>query len=166
MKMSYRYKNGLLLLGSLLLLFLSNALAFQKTIAARESCQHLAAQLNLKEQAPERILKLKQKLAYYEQGLQQKPEDLLKRTSKACQQFDLRLQHFPKQQRKIEGEQLVLLNQIRVEGGFLNSLRLAEDLEQYGQLVALSFQKVKEKKSKRNQLVTDIYIQNIQKNAK
>ncbi len=97
-----------------------------------------------------------------------KQEDLLAIVSDICKEYKLNIFDIPKQLEQKKGAYLLLVDKITIEGPFLNTLKLVNKLEeqQEGRIASLLFKKVKNKKTKKEQLLTTISIQNIKKDEK
>jgi hypothetical protein len=167
---TYKNKNKALLLLVVFLVLVAYQLSFKKTIKLIQLSYIQEQQLLLKQESPEKIKQMKAQLLMLDGHISyaNKQEDLLAIITEIGQRFKLNISDIPKQLVQQKGEYLLLIDKITIEGSFSNTLKLIEELEekQQGRIASLFFKKVKNKKTKRIQLLTTICIQNIKKNEK
>jgi hypothetical protein len=169
--LSYRTKSKYLLVGGLIFLLLAYMLAFSKTVNLYIENSNLKKKLIIAEEAPEkrRLMEvksnvLKEKLSsYFADSLRDK-DHLLEVVSYFCQKNNLLLKKFPNEEFYEEKEFIVGTTEMKIEGNFINLLKLLYLLEQkeaVGRVSSSSFDMVFDNKRKKNVLVLTIYLQTL-----
>ncbi|MDA8956637.1 hypothetical protein N9H19_03365 [Flavobacteriales bacterium] len=163
MMISHKHKNIILCFVLVLLVLISNQLAFKKTKEKIKLCKNYETKLLLKDEAPSRINKLRSQLEQLDSKDQFSSIDLLKIISLSCEKNKLKVIHFSKPKTQQEGIYVLSNNEITVQGRFINTLKTISKLEEYGTVISLKFEKKRNPKTKKYNLITNIEFQNISK---
>lgn len=169
--LSYKTKNNYLLAGGLLFLLLSYWLAFNKTVDLYFTNRNLKTKLIIAQEAPEkrRMMDvksnaLKEKLSSYFTDSLKTQDRLLEVVSNFCQKNNLLLKEFPYEKYHEEKEFVIGTTELKVEGAFVNLLKLVYLLEQkeaVGRVSSSSFDTVFDNKRKKKVLVLTLYLQTL-----
>lgn len=169
--LSYRTKNKYLIVGGLVFLLLAYLLAFSKTVNLYFTNSNLKKKLIVAQEAPEkrRLMEaksnaLKEKLSSYFADSLKDQEHLLEVVSNFCQKNSLLLKEFPNEEYHEEKEFVVGTTELKIEGNFVNLLKLVHLLEQkeaVGRVSSSSFDAVFDNKRKKKVLVLTIYLQTL-----
>jgi hypothetical protein len=170
---TYKNKNRLLLIGSVLFLYIAWTSAFGKTFKLKNECIKLEEQMKLAVDIPEKSAQLKKEIARMEQltGLSKKIENpqqaLLDIASSYCNKNNTVLREFPKTINSKQNNLEVETNVFVVEGPFIKLLNLAYLLEQknkIGKVASVNYISKVDQKTQRTILTATIYLQNIKSN--
>lgn len=174
-KLTYKTKNRLLLIASILLAFASYQLSFKKTIEAYRACTNSEAKLELASNAPELVNELENKVAKMNALLGNQNKDnklqeqaLLELVTHYCQENDAVLRDFPQNVSSLQEHMLVTTNRFVVEAKFATLVKLVYLLEQknnLGKVVSVRYQYKKDNKTREMALTATIYLQNIKRNS-
>jgi hypothetical protein len=169
--LTYKQKNRFLLIGIVLLAFISYRMAFRNTINVCSGINSLEEQLKLADHAPQKVAGLQARLAGMDQvlGRSQSESTLLGVVTDYCQKNNVALREFPKTIEKTQGEYQVETNFFVIEGGFIKLLELLYLLEQknrVGKVASVNFSTKKDYKTKALNLTAIIYVQNVKKASK
>lgn len=169
---TYKQKNKALLLGSPLFLLLVYLLSVGNTLEQWRQGVQLKEQLSQAEGAPQKILVLEQKLAYWDKlaasagdSSANIQKELFTNVSRACnaQKVTLRALNYMGTEEK-EGH-LVDTYQLEMEGFFQSLVQAVHTLEEEGGkgvISSLEFVKEKNRYTKKEYLLAKLYIQSIQ----
>lgn len=169
--LTYRLKFILLGAGFFFFLLVSYNLAFKKTINLKKECKQLEARLEQSKNAPQQIAIIKSKLEQIDQKVGGKKIDqinleelIIEHISGSCKQNDLVLKEYPGIHNYSQQDYTTETCKITVEGSFIKLLKLAYGIEQnfsYGKVSSLNFYTEKNYKTKKVELLLEIYVQNI-----
>jgi hypothetical protein len=168
-KLTWKFKNRLLLVGALALLWIVYSFSVRNTLETRSTCIRLAKKLDSASTAPQREKALERELQTFNRFLGQSDslggmhEHLLGVTSSWCQEKKILLREIPAPLRFTTHDWLVETHTIVVEGNFIELLRLAERLEKEKscRLVSTDYKTLRDPKTKRLVLTATYYLQNI-----
>ena len=171
--LTYKKKNQLMGIASVLLLFLFYWVDFADTIALHSEVNVLEKQIQLANDAPQRVVLMQNKLAELDllPGLKQNADtsiqqELLGIVTGYCQKNGIVLREFPKTIVSQEGDYRVETNIFTVEGGFTKLLQLVYSLEQknrIGKVASVLYNSKKDIRTKTLSLTASVYLQNIKK---
>lgn len=171
--LTYKRKNKLLLLGTVVILFLIYTLSINKTIRAYSDYNVAEAKMQLAKNAPQQVKELKRQLLQMESMIGKKEtsgqdlvQSLLELVTNYCQNNHAVLREFPEATTTSKEDLLINTNPIVVEGSFSELVKLVYLLEQkanLGKIASVKYALVKDRKSKEMALTATIYIQNIKK---
>ncbi|MFN3402670.1 MAG: hypothetical protein ACK40G_01155 [Cytophagaceae bacterium] len=169
--LSYRQKNKYLLIAVICFLPLVYFLAVKKTKDLFIENSMLESKVEFLEKAPSRMQKLEarnklmtEKLSSYFAGTEREEEHLLEVITNFCNKNRLLLRTFPKVKEDEGNEFVVINNEVKVEGDFINLLKLVYELEQKtqaGRLTSISFDSFFDNKRKKQVLVLSLYLQTL-----
>lgn len=172
---TYKQKNIALLVSTVLLCVVGYWAAFGKTWQLWQENKQLHAQTQLTVNIEGQIKRLenstKQLKSYYapNKGLgYSHHEELLKQVSGFCQKNRLLVREFPPAKIHEEKQYLIETNEVVVEGGFKDIVKLIYDLEQVsktGRVASVSFEAGPDRKTRQYRLAAHIIIQNIKPRA-
>lgn len=163
-KMSY------LLIGGFLLLFLTYQLSISETISEwRENNNYKRS--GIQNVSSSSLSKQKQQLESLNLRLKTKAKDkeelrksLLAKVSKLVSDLKLKLVSLPEITVKNEKGFDLFINKFGIEGNYEKQVKLLNQLEktsEYGQVVSVEWKKIKNKSTKKDQLIMSLYIQSI-----
>lgn len=169
--MDYKKRYKLLLGGAALFLLVAYWLAFHKTWNLRQEVVQLAQQRSNAGQ-------LLQEIGYYEQQLAQleaqqgsstfTQNQLFQSVTNFCQEHRLIIQALPESRIYPEQDLHILHNEIQVTGAFIPIVQLIYTLEQeehLGRVVSVDFGSKRNPRSREEELIATIHLQNIQKQS-
>lgn len=169
--LTYRKKNILLLVCSVLFSLIIYFFSVAQTIKLITLCNRLEQQLHLADDAPQKLSELKFQLGHITSRLGQAgkfggdvQQALLEMISGFCNENNLVLKEFPQPVITIEQNFVVETNTVVVEGEFIKLLKLVYQLEQVqriGKVSSVHFQAKEDVKTKRLVLTASLYLQNI-----
>ncbi len=170
----YKTKILYLLTVFVLLLILSYSLAVKKTFQLKRICKDLKSKIGQVDNAPELISKLSARLNQIDDivgtSLETKVDiqDLIiDEVSHYCQQQNINFRELPARHTFNEKDYLVETHIVRIQGGFkklVKLLYLIENEYNLGRVSSTRFFTTKNIKTKRTELLLEIYIQNIKLN--
>ena len=171
--LSYKRKNRLLFGAAGLFLFLSYWMAFKSTFTLCSEVRDLEAQIELANDAPQKVAILQSRLAELDMlpGIKQNADtsiqqELLGIVTGYCKGSGIVLREFPRTLVSEEGEYRVETNVFTVEGGFSKLLQLVYLLEQknrLGKIASVQYNAKKDVRTKMLSLTASVYVQNIKK---
>ena len=173
-KLSYKRKLQLLIgLSVLFSLFIYQSV-ISKTIVLYNQNKEFDLKLKEASSAPARVQKLTQQLVSLDHLIQSRQTDtsnnvhdlLLGFLSSYCKENKTVLKSFPETSVSTQGEFEIQSHTFAVEGSFIKLLQLVYLLEQklrIGKVSSLNFQASKDIDTKKNILVSTVYLQNIKK---
>jgi len=171
--LSYKQKNKYLLICIGIFGLLIYTLNIKKTITEYKEYKKLNRQLEVLKDAPQLITQFQQKLVVLEQKIGndrvqewKRNNNLLEVVTDFCHQYNIRLREFPEPVVTYQNDYALMTNVFKVQGRFVNLLKLAYMIEQEyqkGKIVSLKFEKKKNRKTRRIVLEATIYLQNIKK---
>ncbi|MGL4599301.1 MAG: hypothetical protein ACRCYO_17395 [Bacteroidia bacterium] len=168
-KLTWKFKNRLLLLAAIALLWIIYSFSVRNTFETRSTCIRLEKKLDSASGAPQRQIVLERELSMFNQLLGQTDslggmhEHLLGVVSSWCQEKQVVLREIPAPLRYTTRDWLVETHTIVVEGNFIDLLRFAEQLEKEKsfRLVSTDYKTLRDPKTKRLVLTATYYLQNI-----
>ncbi len=168
-KLTWKFKNRLLLFTAIALLWIVYSFSVRNTLETRSTCIRLEKKIDSASGAPQRQKILERELQAFNLLLGQTDsvggmhEHLLGVTSTWCLAKQLVLREIPAPVRYTTRDWLVETHTIVVEGNFTALLRFAEHLEQEKscRLVSTDFKTIRDPKTKRLILTATYYLQNI-----
>ena len=175
--LTYKKKNTFLLYGSLLFAFVFYLMFVSDTLEIRSACSSLKQQLELAQDAPQKVVvyenrlkKMESQLGITATGTDSLNGDvqqaLLNTVTNYCQSNSLILREFPSAIQNRENDLSVQTNIFVVEGGFVRILKLLYALEQektLGKVGSVDFQSRKDYKTQTFALSAKVFIQNLKK---
>jgi hypothetical protein len=169
--LTYRLKFILLAAGFVLFLIVSYNLAFKKTFRLKSECTEIEARLEQSKNAPQQIAMIKAKLEEIDRKVGGKSIDqinleelIIEHISSFCKLNDLVLKEYPGIHNYSQQDYTTETCKLTVEGSFIKLLKLAYGIEQdfsYGKVSSLNFYTEKNYKTKKVELLLEIYVQNI-----
>ena len=170
-KLTYKTKIIYLAIGFVVFLFLSFKLAINKTISIKLQCTEIEKQMEQLKTAPQQISLIKSKLDAIDAQVGDKRIDqinleelIIEHISTFCKYNNLVLKEYPGIHQFKQQNYLTETCKLTIEGGFIKLLRLANDIERnfsYGKVSSLNFYLQKNFSTKKNELLMEIYVQNI-----
>ena len=171
--LSYKNKNRLLIVVTLVFLLMSYFLAFETTLDLRSQCTDMKKELLIAKTAPERIVNLEMQLRSIEGVIGGQTEDgidlqqqLLEFVTTYCDIHRITLQEFPQAISHKEEDYAVETNIFVVRGNFVKLLKMTYALEQemrIGKVVSVEYKSKKNPRTKRLDLNVTVYLQNVRK---
>lgn len=167
------YKTKIIYLGIAFVLFLilSFKLAINKTWNLKSQCTEIENHMDQLKTAPQQIAFIKSKLDAIDSKVGNKKIDqtnfealIIEHVSTFCKNNNLVLKDYPGIHQYKQQDYLTETCKITVEGGFIKLLKLANDIERnfsYGKVSSLNFYLQKNFSTKKNELLLEIYVQNI-----
>jgi hypothetical protein len=133
--LTYKKKNKLLLVATVLFAFLVYRLSVSNTLEAYTKCAQLEQQLTLIDEAPEQLAGIEKQLKEFEQILGKDErgnyqEELLELVSNYCASHQLILRDYPNPFLYQEQDFSVETNKITTEGSFIQLVQMAYLIEQ------------------------------------
>ncbi|HAF28407.1 MAG TPA: hypothetical protein DCG75_05100 [Bacteroidales bacterium] len=169
--LTYRLKFIILAVGFVLFLIISYNLAFKKTFSLKSECNEIEARLEQSKNAPQQIALIKSKLEEIDRKVGGKSIDqinleelIIEHISSFCKLNDLVLKEYPGIHNYSQQDYTTETCKLTVEGSFIKLLKLAYGIEQdfsYGKVSSLNFYTEKNYKTKKVELLLEIYVQNI-----
>lgn len=174
--LTYKKKNQLLLIGTVLFLLIAYYLAFGKTISLYRDCSSMKEQLAAVADEPNRAVSLQKKLSELDLKLGGRQlsdtntqQVLLNVITNYCRDNKTVLREFPRATSKPESDYLVETNFFTVEGSFVKLLELVyllEQKERIGRLASVLFMAKQDVRTKVLSLTATIYVQNVKKDKR
>lgn len=172
-QLTYKKRNILLAAGSLLFAGVIYLFAIKNTIELANQCSDMEAQLTMISDAPQRLLAVQAENLRLDQLLGNKnPLDqnmqnrLLEGIVNYCQTNNIELREFPEPLLYSKDGNIIETSIVSVESDFVKILGLVYELEKKmdsGKVTSVNYRTTKNKKTKRIELLADIYVQNIKK---
>lgn len=171
---TYKQKNKFLLLGFFIMLIISWAFGFKKTFAAIGACNEMQSRAETAKDLPEKEEALKKELILLESKIGSHSDSLafqqqlLREITSFCDSIGIDVKEYSGKEMRQEIGYLVETHRFAIQGGFLSLVKLIHHLEQKantGKIAAADFRKVKDSKTKREELNLFLYINHITKNA-
>ena len=170
---SYKHKNRLLIGVAFIFGLVSYFFAIDTTLDLRNSCSQIKKELLIAATAPQRIAKLEMQLRSIEGVIGSQAEEgidpqqqLLEFVTTYCEEQNITLQEFPQVISHEEQDYAVETNIFVVRGNFIKLLKMAYALEQemkIGKVVAVEYKSKRNPRTKRLDLTSTIYLQNVRK---
>ncbi len=171
---SYRKKNKLLFVATILILLIVYFQAIHKTVALYAENNFLEEQSEIAKNAPQAIRQLEKQLAQLDARLGTKKnnvtdnrEYVLNKLSEYCQNYSLQLSSYPQSIFNESNEYVIESKKIEVTGNFKNITKLVYAIEselQLGRVASLQYLLKKDNATKKDMLVAKIIVQNIKYN--
>lgn len=167
MNLSYRQRNLLLIVGTILLGFIAYQFSFSKTLQAANQHEQLSQKLIEAKSASSTIQRLEQQLAKMNGNVNSEgyhPDKLFQVISQFCVKNDLKVLDFPEATKVTNGNYEVITHVLEVSGNYANIVELAYLVEQerkMGRISSLNFITEKNIQTKSKILKGKFYIQNI-----
>jgi len=161
----------LLLAGTLVLFWLSFSFAFSRSLELKRQLQIIEEQLMIVQDAPQKLSLLNERLARYEQiinnmaGHDASPL-LIGKIGSFCRDHQVILMEIPVKVQYQKEEFTVSTYQVIVQGSFKKLIQLLNELEQnydVGKLRAVSFRSEFNLKKGKKELIGNYYLQTISK---
>lgn len=172
--LTYRLKFILLGVGFVVFLLISHNLAFKKTFRLKKQCKEIEARLEQSKNAPQQIAIIKSKLEEIDRKVGGKSIDqinleelIIEHISSFSKRNNLVLKEYPGIHNYNQQDYTTETCKLIVEGSFIKLLKLAYGIEQnfsYGKVSSLNFYTEKNYKTKKVELLLEIYVQNIKVN--
>jgi hypothetical protein len=172
--MTFKRKNKFLLPVFILMLLISWAFGFKKTFAAVSSCHEMEGKAEAAKDLPEKEEALKKDMILLESKIGSNSDSLafqqqlLKEITSFCDSIGISVKEYSGKESKQEIEYIVETHQFVIQGSFLSLVKLIQHLEQKnktGKIAAADFRKLKDPKTKREQLNLFLFINHITKNS-
>lgn len=171
--MSYRHKNRLLLICSLLFSILVYWLSLSQTMNLHWQVRELKSHLENAQAAPSVVSRLQVELAGYEQKLGRFSAGgadwqghLTGQLAFICQQNRVTIITLPTPWKEEQNGYGIQTSTIKLEGNYkdlLSTIHMLEETEAIGRITSLSFIVEEDRKTKKTSLFAYVYIQNIEK---
>lgn len=171
-KFTYKQKNRLLLIVSLLLLLVAYQLAFKQTIDLYFQGKTLKSKINNQDITAMQIAQLQYELSGVEAMIDQNKqmegtsfqERILETVSRFCNKHDIVLSEFSEPTTREESGYYIETNIVSVKGSFVKLVKLVAELEekqQVSKVVSTHYFTKKDNSTKREELSVTIYLQNV-----
>lgn len=171
-QLTYQQKNKWLLGGSLAFLVIVYLLAIRGTVGLYVQGGELEEKLGQAQGAPRQIAQLERKLAYWDQlasslndSATNVQKELFTNVSKACNAHKVSLRTLEFTASEEKENHSIDTYQVVMEGSYRNLLSAVYELENKlgnGILSSLTFEKEKDRYTKKDYLIAKLYIQSIQ----
>ena len=158
------------LLGGAFVLFLVYQLSISETLVAWGKNKNYKEATN-RHLTSEDITSKKEHLTVINKRLKSKAQNkeelrktLLSYISELSTELKLNLVSLPEMSTKEETGFITYINKVDLEGNYENQVKILNEIEQhadFGQVVSVEFNKVRNKVTKRDQLIMSLYIQSI-----
>lgn len=172
--LTYRQKNRLLLVGSLLACVLIYVVSLSQTWELYRANQALILQVENARNAPAVILGLKKQLASYNRILKNFSSDTLRREdyildqiTNSCKRNGIRLVSLPVSNLSEQEDFLIETRMIKMKGSFINLLRVVYEAEHQfmvGRVSSVRFATEEDRKNNTVELFAYVYLQNLSLN--
>ncbi|KOY84384.1 hypothetical protein AD998_21195 [bacterium 336/3] len=172
---SYRNKNKLLIIGSILFVILAYFLSFSKTLDLYIQNKGLEKKAILSQNAPEKIRNLKKQLGIYEAKMQKFGQDSLSKDeyrlnilTQLCKENNVVMVSLPESFFQKEATESIETQEIKLRGNFIDLLKLIYTIEyktSLGMLASVKFVTEEDRRMRVQYLYAYLYIQNL-KNRK
>lgn len=169
--LTYKKKNQLLIIASVLILYLIYAFAISKTIASYDEYNKAKSQIELAANAPtmtaqleKQLLQMDSKIGKQNLNGQNTEQALLELITNYCQNNHAVLREFPETTVAKQGDLFIETNLFVVEGEFSSLINLVYILEQknkLGKIASVRYQLKRDFKTKDMALTAAIYLQNV-----
>jgi len=169
--LTYRIRLVYLGVGFIIFLFLVFKLAINRTIDLKKQCNQHEMQLSKLQNAPQQMAVIKSKLHEIDNRVGEKNIDqinfeelIIEKISKYCKSNNLILKEYPGIHTFTQQDYKTETCKITIEGSFKKLLKLAYGIEKdfsYGKVSSLNFYTEKNYKTKKLELLLEIYVQNI-----
>jgi len=146
-------------------------MAFNKTFRLSKECHSLETKLQQLKNAPQQMVLIKAKLDEINSKVGDKRIDqlnfeelIIEHVSNYCKENNLVLKEYPGVHKYHQQDYMTETCKITVEGNFIQLLRLAYSIEQhftFGKVSSLNFYTGKNYRTKKLELLAEIYVQNI-----
>ena len=169
---TYKQKVLLLLVGSLLFAILAWYLSFSKTYIEYKKMRQATAQIQASGQLNQEIQQLEKQLAAFKKdSLAQSfsQERLYELVTDWCQKNNLAIEAMPQAEIVEQEGYRIFTNELRLKGAFIQLVELMYALERtykIGQLVYGHFSLVKNRETKRIELIANLHLKNIESISK
>lgn len=174
--LTYKKKNQLLIIVSVLALYLVYAFAVKKTITTYSEYTKAEEQIGLAANAPVMAAQLENQLFQMDSKIgkqningQNTEQALLELITNYCQNNHAVLREFPETTIAKQGDMFIETNLFVVEGEFASLINLVYILEQknrLGKIASVRYQLKKDFKTKEMTLTAAIYLQNVKQHEK
>lgn len=171
--LSYKKKNLLLVIASVVVLLMIYSFAIKRTISAytqfsenKEKMEQAANAPMMAEQLEKELIRMETKIGNHNTKNTNIDEALLSLLTDYCQSNQAVLREFPQTTYTQDGELEIETNQFMIGGNFSTLIKLVYLLEQkynLGKIVAVNYQLKKDFKTKEMQLTSTVFLQNIKK---
>jgi len=158
------------------LLFIGYHLAVKKTFHLKSECSQIEKDMAELKDAPGQILNLKKKLGSLDNSVhiafnkKQTIQDyLLEQIADYCSKNNILIKEYPKPHVYSKDDYTIETNHITLAGPYINLLKLLYHIEQkyrLGKVSSARFYTEINDKTKVNELILELYIQNIKPNEK
>ncbi len=175
--MSLKQKNIVLLIGFVLLLWLTYQFSIAKIFEAKNEYNTLLNQKELLSNVPEQINYLKQQNEYFDTILEKNKisiessfqNNLLQFINNYATDNQLKLVAFNEPHQFVENDAILKTYSFTVKGNYASILKLIHKIEQrgnFGKLISINFEKKKNYKTDKVNLECKIYLQKINQKTK
>ena len=174
-KLTYKKKNILLAITAVAFTFIMYLAAISHTVAIAAQCAEHEKELVKISGAPEKLMVIKVEMAKIDKVLGNKnplgenlQNRLLEEIVTYCQKKKIELREFPEPLIYTKDGNVIETSIVTVEADFIKILGLVYALEQSidaGKVISVDYKAVKNKKTRKMELLADIFIQNIKKEA-
>jgi hypothetical protein len=172
-KLTYKKKNLILLLASILLAYIVYSFGIKKTIAAhseytenKNKMEQAANAPAMAEQLEKELIRMDAKIGSRNTEEENLNETLLSLITSYCQSNHAVLREFPQTTINEDGDLSVETNRFIIGGNFFTLINLVYLLEQkynLGKVVSVNYQLRKDFKTQEMQLTANVFLQNIKK---
>jgi hypothetical protein len=164
---SYKQQTIVLSTALVVVLLVIFQVSIRRTISVFANYRSNAAKISMAANAPARIASLQKRLANTQETSMQpyNRERLLEKVTDFCRENNLLIRSFPEGLVANQNENKVVSNQIEVEGGYKDMVRLAyllEMEEKQGSISSLKFYLYKDRVAKRTVLRNLIVLRNLE----
>lgn len=171
--LTYKKKNLLLLVSSVIVMFLVYSLAIKKTIAEysrflgnKEKLERAVNAPAMATQLEKELIRMDTKIGNHNAKNINIDDALLSLLTDYCQSHHAVLREFPETTHTEDGDLEIETNQFMIGGNFSTLINLVYLLEQkynLGKITSVNYQLKKDFKTKEMQLTATIFLQNIKK---
>lgn len=173
--MSLKQKNIILLVGFIVLLWITYQFSISKTLEARSTYNTLSRQKEAISNIPQQVNYLKQQNTHYDSLLEKNKisaessfqNNLLQTINSFATNNNLKIVSFNEPHQFIKDDAILKTYSFTIKGSYANTLKLIYKLEQhgnYGKLISINFEKKKNYKRNRIFLECTILLQKIERN--
>ncbi|MBC7862010.1 MAG: hypothetical protein IAF38_03495 [Bacteroidia bacterium] len=168
--LTYKKRNKLMIVVFVFMLFISWSFGYKKTFAAISDCNEMQSRAETAKDLPEKEEALRKDMILLESKIGSNKDSLafqqklLKELTSFCDSIGLTVKEYPGAETKQEIEYIVETHQFVVQGNFHSLVKLVNHLEhksKTGKIAEADFRKVKDNKTKREQLNLYLYINHI-----
>jgi hypothetical protein len=171
--LTYKKKNQLLIIGSILLAAIVYYFAIKKTIDAYEKFSDCSQKMKFASSAPMMAAKMEKELTVMNEKMsnqnksgQNTAQVLLELVTNYCQKNHAVLREFPQTSSSNKENLLIETNRFIVQGDFATLINLVYDLEQknkLGKVASVHYQLKKDFITKEMALTSTVFLQNVKK---